>query len=133
LNELETGRPAVDATISEATQRREELVLGKPPRIAPLDVNEIADAAIESTKKIRQAAGSATPVSASTIPELVATLLRHPDLFQRVADVAQDLGVHFVIDPSTRAQFLEHLHHEPVQRILSVEIPPRHRSGNHEL
>jgi len=102
LNELETGRPAVDATISEATQRREELVLGKPPRIAPLDVNEIADAAIESTKKIRQAAGSATPVSASTIPELVATLLRHPDLFQRVADLSIQLQGSGVLTPRDR-------------------------------
>jgi 4-carboxymuconolactone decarboxylase len=102
LNQLETGRPAVDLTISEATQRREELVLGKPPRITPLDINEIADAAIESTKKIRQAAGSATPVSAATIPELVATLLRHPGLFQRVADLSIQLQGGGVLMPKDR-------------------------------
>jgi alkylhydroperoxidase family enzyme len=92
----------VNETISDETQRREDLVLGKPPRIAPLDVKEIADAAIESTKKIRQAAGSATPVSATTIPELVATLLRHPDLFQRVADLSIQLQGCGVLLPRDR-------------------------------
>jgi 4-carboxymuconolactone decarboxylase len=87
---------------SQTIQRREELVLGKPPRIGPLDVNEIADAAIENTKRIRQAAGSPTPVSRDTIPELVATLLRHPDLYGRVADLSIQLQGSGVLAPRDR-------------------------------
>jgi 4-carboxymuconolactone decarboxylase len=87
---------------AESIRRREELVLGKSPRIAPLDTDAIADAAVEHTRRIRQAVGSATPVSASTIPELVATLLCHPDLFQRVAELSIQLQGSGVLAPRDR-------------------------------
>jgi 4-carboxymuconolactone decarboxylase len=93
--------PDTDTTV-ENIRRREELVLGKSPRIAPLETSAIADSAVESTRRIRQAAGSATPVSASNIPELVATLLRHPDLFQRVADLSIQLQGSGVLTPRDR-------------------------------
>ena len=94
--------PGVGAHDVEKTQRREEHVLRKPPHIAPLDVDAIADAAVESTRRIRQAAGSTTPVSAATIPELVSTLMRHPDLFQRVADLSIQLQGRGVLAPRDR-------------------------------
>ncbi len=102
MTQTEVRHPGVGAHDVEKTQRREEHVLGKPPRIAPLDVDAIADAAVESTRRIRQAAGSTTPVSAATIPELVSTLMRHPDLFQRVADLSIQLQGRGVLAPRDR-------------------------------
>lgn len=72
-------------------QRREELVLRGPPRIAPLDTEAVAEAAMESTRRIRAATGSPTPVTRETIPAFVATLLRHPDLYERLADLSIQL------------------------------------------
>ena len=95
------GVPDTDTT-AEKIRRREDLVLGKTPRIAPLETSAMADSAVESARRIRQAAGSATPVCASTIPELVATLLRHPDLFQRVADLSIQLQGSGVLTPRDR-------------------------------
>jgi 4-carboxymuconolactone decarboxylase len=102
MTQTDVGHPGVGAHVAEETQRREEHVLGKPPRIAPLDVDAIAEAAVESTRRIRQAAGSTTPVSAATIPELVSTLMRHPDLFQRVADLSIQLQGRGVLAPRDR-------------------------------
>jgi len=88
--------------LEAATQRREDLVLGKPPRILPLDPGEIAEVAIESTRRLRQAVGTSTPVTRDTIPELVATLLRHPDLYARVAELSIQLQGHGVLAPRDR-------------------------------
>jgi 4-carboxymuconolactone decarboxylase len=92
------GSTQLEASI----QRREELILGQAPRILPLEGNAMVDAAIESTQRIRQAAGSATPVTAASIPELVATLMRHPDLFQSVSGLSIQLQGRGVLAPRDR-------------------------------
>ena len=92
----------MDTERASLVQQREQLVLGKPPRILPLDANEIADVAVESTRRLRRAAGSSTPVSTSTIPELIATLLRHPNLYERVAELSIQLMGNGVLTPRDR-------------------------------
>jgi alkylhydroperoxidase family enzyme len=86
----------------QKTHRREELVLGSLPRIAPLNIDDIPNTALESTRRIRQAAGSSTPVSPSTIPELVATLMRHQDLYERVAELSIQLQGRGALAPRDR-------------------------------
>jgi 4-carboxymuconolactone decarboxylase len=72
--------------------RREQLILGKPPRILPLKAEEVAGAALDNTARIRQAAsGNDKPVALDEVPEMVLTLLRHPDLYQRIADLSIQL------------------------------------------
>jgi alkylhydroperoxidase family enzyme len=80
-----------ESEADEAVRRREELVLGQAPRIAPLNTPEIIEAAIRNTQELRKAAGSATPVTADTIPEFVTTLMRHPDLYYRLTAVSVQL------------------------------------------
>jgi alkylhydroperoxidase family enzyme len=88
--------------LEEEIRRREALILGKAPRILPLDQNLIAEAAVESTREIRKAAGSTTPVTAATIPELVATLMCHPELFRAVAGLSIQLQGRGVLAPRDR-------------------------------
>jgi hypothetical protein len=79
MNDQLTRQAGVPAEVSAATLGREELILGKPPRIQPLGVDEIADAALESIRNIRRATGNPDPsVSAADVPEVIRTLLRHP-------------------------------------------------------
>jgi alkylhydroperoxidase family enzyme len=65
-----------------AVRHREQLIMGKPPRIEPSQDPEIVEFAIQSTREIRKAVGSSTPVTAADIPEFMTTLLRHPGLFR---------------------------------------------------
>lgn len=74
------------------TRAREALILGKPPRIPPLRPEEVAQEALANTAKLRKAAsGSTVPVSMAEVPELVMTLLCHPELYQRVSDLGVQL------------------------------------------
>ena len=82
----DAGQPSFDV---EAGERE---VLGKPPRVPPLEGPEVVAAALENTGQLRNAAsrGSA-PVSLADVPEVVTTLLRHPDLYQRVSGLSIQL------------------------------------------
>jgi alkylhydroperoxidase family enzyme len=92
MNDQPTRQTGVPAEVSEAALKREELILGKPPRIQPMGVDEIADAALESIRNIRRATGNPHPaVSAADVPEVIRTLLRHPGLYERVAAVSMQL------------------------------------------
>jgi 4-carboxymuconolactone decarboxylase len=91
MNRKETER--IDPQVSEmqAVRRREQMVVGDPPRIEPLTSKDVIDTAIRSTQQIRKAAGSSTPVTAADVPEMMTTMLRHPDLFARIADLSMQL------------------------------------------
>src|SRR3984893_5108262 len=55
-------------------------------------MDEIADEALESIRNVRRATGNANPtVSAADVPEVIRTLLRHADLYQRIAAVSMQL------------------------------------------
>ncbi|CAN7318126.1 carboxymuconolactone decarboxylase family protein [Phenylobacterium sp. LjRoot225] len=71
---------------------REAQVLGAPPRIAPLNPDEAFELAMENTASLRKAASrSSENLSVADIPELVFTLLKHPDLYQAIAGLSIQL------------------------------------------
>jgi alkylhydroperoxidase family enzyme len=92
----------LDGAQWQGLRQREQLVLGMPPRLLPLADKDIVEIAIRSTQEIRKAAGSSTPVSADTIPELVTTLLRHPDLYRRIVDLSIQLQANGALSPRDR-------------------------------
>jgi 4-carboxymuconolactone decarboxylase len=67
---------------------RETLILGKPPRIAPLKPSELGKEAAESALALRKAASA--PLS-DDVTEFTATMLRHPALYQRHTELAFQL------------------------------------------
>lgn len=67
---------------------REALILGKPPRIAPLKPSELGKDAAESALALRKAASA--PAS-DEVTEFTATMLRHPALYQRHTELAFQL------------------------------------------
>ncbi|HXK24697.1 MAG TPA: carboxymuconolactone decarboxylase family protein [Myxococcota bacterium] len=74
-------------------EAREAEICGHPPRILPLDAEDVIASALQNTERLRVAAagGSAppsAPVAASEVPELVLTLLRHPALYERLTEMA---------------------------------------------
>lgn len=74
------------------SRAREARVLGAPPRIAPLPPEQALDLAIENTASLRKAASrNAENLSLADIPELVFTLLKHPDLYQAIAGLSIQL------------------------------------------
>jgi len=84
-------------------EEREREILGHPPRVLPLDSQDVIAAALENTGRLRQAAsGGSAPVSMSEIPELVVTLLRHPHLYQRLTDMAVQLQGRGALAPRDR-------------------------------
>ena len=70
------------------TRAREALILGKPPRIPPLDPSQLSKEASESAAALRRAIGS-TP--SDEVTEFTATMLRHPDLYRRHVEMAFQL------------------------------------------
>jgi len=58
------------------------------PRIAPLDPDELDADAMDVIAGVMQAQGNARH---SDVPEFIATMLRHPTLFQRQADLSAAL------------------------------------------
>jgi alkylhydroperoxidase family enzyme len=81
---------------------QDEQLAERPPRIEPLLSPAIVDAAIRYTQEIRTAVGSSTPVSADDIPELVTTLMRHPELFHKIAELSMQLQGQGVLAPRDR-------------------------------
>jgi 4-carboxymuconolactone decarboxylase len=67
---------------------REALILGKPPRIVPLDPSELGEEAAESARALRKAASA--PAS-DEVTEFTATMLRHPALYRRHTELAFQL------------------------------------------
>src|SRR5580704_11266831 len=103
MNDQPIRQAGVPAEVSAATLRREELILGKPPRIEPMGVDEIGDAALESIRNIRRATGNPHPeVSAADVPDVIRTLLRHPGLYERVAALSMQLLGGGVLGPRDR-------------------------------
>lgn len=65
--------------MNEQTKRQEEIV-GQPPRIAPLAPSEMGKEAQAIVARIRQAAGGP---ATDDVPEYVATFLKHPSLYEK--------------------------------------------------
>ena len=73
--------------MSDLEQREREIV-GKPPRIAPLHAGGMGEAAQTIAARISAAAGSPT---SGEVPEIVATLLRHPGLYEKHVALGTEL------------------------------------------
>lgn len=63
----------------DEVQTRQHEIIGKPPRIGPLSPEELGAEARGIAERIRSAAGASSDCA---IPEYVATMLRHPDLYE---------------------------------------------------
>lgn len=114
------------ADLSRDITPSEDRVLGKPPRISPLDVGELDGKLIEIVLrmiKVNQAVdarepellvdllaidgGNEIPAEAlsgllAKIPEIVRTMLRHPDLFARQVDIGIQLLAQGSLEPRDR-------------------------------
>ena len=99
-----------DRSEKHNSQQREALVLGDGPRIPPLEVDELTEDLLKILTRMERvnsalgsrerealteliaapAAGTAAAAVAN-LPEIVRTMLRHPDLFVRQADIGIQL------------------------------------------
>jgi 4-carboxymuconolactone decarboxylase len=70
------------------TRAREALILGKPPRIPPLQPGELSREAVETVAILRKAVS--LPPS-EYVPEFTATMLRHPALSRRHIELGLQL------------------------------------------
>jgi len=68
-----------DLYSAEALAAREAEILGQPQRIAPLSIDEIDDDARALVISVRESVGL---TDHSKLPEVFATMLRHPDLYR---------------------------------------------------
>ncbi len=73
-------------------ERREETILGKPPRLKPLNTPEAIEQGRQLTASLRAAAtGDTSPVEDADIPEMLLSLLCHADLYEQVANVSLEM------------------------------------------
>lgn len=83
--------PAVGAketTIMSDPVKRQEEIVGRPPRIAPLEPARIGEDAQAIVARIRQAAGAP---ATGEVPEYIATFLKHPGLYEKHTALGAEL------------------------------------------
>lgn len=68
--------------------KRQQQIVGHPPRIAPLKPEQLGDEAKAIVTRIRQAAGAP---STGDVPEYVATFLKHPSLYEKHVALGTEL------------------------------------------
>jgi 4-carboxymuconolactone decarboxylase len=69
-------------------RRREEQILGQPPRMTPLQAGQYGPEALEMLAALRKAISSDL---SGEVPEYIATGMRHPALFRRHVDLSLQL------------------------------------------
>lgn len=68
------------------SEKRERSIVGKPPRMPPLNGENVTKAAMNLTVRLRNAAlPGAPPLAMFEMPEIMTTLMCHPELWERVA------------------------------------------------
>lgn len=78
-----------------ARRSREDLIVGKPPRMPQLTDAGSIKAAMDLTGRLRTAAlPGAAPLAVTEMPEIMTTLMCHPELWERVALVSIQLVGH---------------------------------------
>ena len=83
---------------------REAEILGKPPRLAPVDRASFATEIQAVTAKLREeVVGDAAPIPLDLIPEIMFTLCRYPDLWGAIIDLSLPLqNAKAVLPPRAR-------------------------------
>ncbi len=82
---------------------REAEIIGKPPRIAPVDRQSVAEEVQESTRRLRGALfTNAPPVALEVIPEIMFMLCRHQKLWDSVMALSMQLFEDGVLPPRDR-------------------------------
>jgi 4-carboxymuconolactone decarboxylase len=86
------------------TDARQADILGRQPRILPLTGAQAAAAIVENTQRLRKdILGDDGPaLELSEVPEIIPTLMRHPDLWNRVCDLSIQLQARGVLHPRDR-------------------------------
>jgi 4-carboxymuconolactone decarboxylase len=79
----------IDPAIARQTEARHAEVLGQPPRLPPLPREEVADEVQAATQHLRGGVGSSgPPIPLEAIPEIMFTMCRFPDLWQKYMDLS---------------------------------------------
>ncbi|MGR4863094.1 carboxymuconolactone decarboxylase family protein [Caulobacter sp. LARHSG274] len=98
-----TTQSAIPAQTLAYIERREDEILGHPPRIPPLDRESVADAVQESTRKLRGALFANTPpLPLEVIPEIMFMLCRHQTLWDAVMALSMQLFDSPLLPPRDR-------------------------------
>lgn len=80
---------AVDSETRRAIRARHEEILGQPPRIPPLDRDSVAEEVQTTTQRLRGGVvGNAPSMPLDGIPEIMFTMCRYPDLWQKLMDLS---------------------------------------------
>jgi alkylhydroperoxidase family enzyme len=90
---------------TEDLAAREELILGHPQRMQPVERNaESESIAMGIWRRIRCAitGKDADPGPVEAIPEIHFTMLRHPDLWEKISNLSIQLSAHGKIAPRER-------------------------------
>jgi 4-carboxymuconolactone decarboxylase len=79
----------VDSVTQELIEARHKEVLGQPPRLLPLDRATVADEVQAATRHLRGGVvGDGQTVPLDAIPEIMFTMCRYPDLWQKIMDLS---------------------------------------------
>lgn len=83
---------------------REVEIIGKPPRIRPLDRASVAEDLQKATNRLRSdIVGEAVPLPLEAIPEIMFTLCRWPDLWDRYMQLSLQIqGPNAMLPPRVR-------------------------------
>jgi alkylhydroperoxidase family enzyme len=74
--------------VAKQVDARHAEVLGQPPRLPPLDRAAVADEVQATTLHLTSGVGGAAkPIPVDAIPEIMFTMCRYPDLWQRIMDL----------------------------------------------
>lgn len=74
---------------------RERRILGRAPRLSPLELADFSEEAVALTHRMMQSVGNTgRTLSLETVPELIPTLMRHPALFGALTELSLRLLAH---------------------------------------
>ena len=83
---------AVESTTRQQIAARHEQVLGQPPRIPPCDRESVAEEVQAATQRLRGGVvADQPPLPLEAIPEIMFTMCRYPDLWQRMIDLTIEI------------------------------------------
>ena len=78
--------------LDDSIRARHEEVLGQPPRLAPLDRQSVAEEVQAATRTLRgSVVADQPPLPLEAIPEIMFTMCRFPDLWQKMIDLTIEI------------------------------------------